>query len=587
MSARPGNHHRPGRALDEAVARLALLALTERDVQRLLDRAVVSVVQALDVEHVQIFELLPDGRTLVSRASANGERRAQARVRADRPAASQASYTLTAGLPVLSEDLATEARFRPSRSQRAHGVVTSASVPLYGRRGRPYGVVEVGASRPLAVSTDDAVDFLQSVGHLLVPAIERARLEAACRFLAESESWIVSAQGFRESVSILAETAVPRLADWCCIDVVLPAGDIECVALTHSDPAVSAAAGKLRSRLRPDPDADVGIAHVVRTGVPEFHFDLGQALSLRPAHEKSLARLVELAGFRSAIVTPLAARGHVFGAVTLVARSPRRLFDEGDVMLADAFATHAGLALDNVRLFFGRGREVPSLPRLAGATSGIVLLDSEILASRLLSLVAAERDRLARIVDTVVLASRLGLAEELPAAGTCDAVEETRAALDLVRSSLPANVTLELEQPVLLAAGDAETVRRIVTSLVENAAAYSPEGGRITVRIEARDGVLRLEIADDGIGIDPDERELVFEKFRRGTAAQAVADGIGLGLYVCRELAHRLNGRIEILDRSPGTTVVAELPLAASAARHRTELARDEHVEAAISRTSL
>ena len=550
--------------LEDGTARLALLALSERDVQRLLEQAVVCIAEALAVEHAQIFELLPDGNTLISRAAFGGERRTPNRLKLEKPAGSQASFTLAANSPVIVHDLARETRFRPSRLQKTLGVVTAVSVPLFGRGARPYGVLEVGTTGRPPASLEEIADFLQGAGNLLVPAVERARVEAACRFLAESEVRLVSAHDFRESVASLAELAVPRLADWCCIDVILPKGAIEPVACAHADGSISSGAQTLRQRLLPDPAAEVGVAHVVRTGVTEVHFDLGAALSVRPGEEEALAQLIEMAGFRAAIVAPLAARGHIFGAVTLVAQKARRLFDEGDVLLAEAFAAHAALTLDNVRLFFGKGNDVPVMPRIAGVTSGIALLDPDVLGTQLLGTLAEEKDRLARVVDSVVLASRLGSRQVEHVADTCDVVEVVRGAVESIRGSLPSAWNLEFAQDKVYAAGDAATIRRIVTCLVDNAITYSPEGGSIKVQLEADETGVRLSVADEGIGIPPEERERVFEKFIRGEGARAVgADGVGLGLYICRELVERLNGTLEVApDPASGTTLFVELPLA-------------------------
>jgi len=113
--------------LEDGTARLALLALSERDVQRLLEQAVVCIAEALAVEHAQIFELLPDGNTLISRAAFGGERRTPNRLKLEKPAGSQASFTLAANSPVIVHDLARETRFRPSRLQKTLGVVTAAA----------------------------------------------------------------------------------------------------------------------------------------------------------------------------------------------------------------------------------------------------------------------------------------------------------------------------------------------------------------------------------------------------------------------------------------------------------------------------
>ena len=554
--------------LEDGLVRLALLALSERDVQRLLDRAVVCIAESLGAAHARVFELLPDGKTLLSRAAFGADRKALTRAKARERADSQASFTLDANTPVIARNLQRETRFRPSRAHRALGLVTALSVPLYGRGARPYGVLEAGWSSRPTVPPEDIVDFLQGVGNLLVPAVERARVEAACRFLAESEVRLVSAHDFRTSVATLADMALPQLADWCCIDVVLPEGSIEPVAVAHTDPGVSSSMRSLRKRLSIDPAAEVGIAQVVRTGIAEFHLDLGAALSVPPEPEQDevLKELIDTAGFRAAIVTPLVARGHVFGAVTLVAQKASRLFDEGDVLLADAFAFQAALALDNVRLFFGKGQEVPTFPRVAGVTSGIALLDPGVLGAQLLTTLAEETDRLARVVNDVVFASRLDSAPSEDVSDVCDGVAVVLGAVESIRGTVPAAAKLEFERPSVLTAGDATTVRRIVTSLVENAVAYAPRGGSIRVRLEVARTTVRLSVEDEGIGIPPEERELIFEKFYRGKSARtARADGVGLGLYVCRELAEKLNGRVEIVDGpGRGTTLFVELPLAAS-----------------------
>jgi signal transduction histidine kinase len=198
-------------------------------------------------------------------------------------------------------------------------------------------------------------------------------------------------------------------------------------------------------------------------------------------------------------------------------------------------------------------------------TNGIALLDPEILGTQLLCTLAEEKDRLARVVDSVVLASRLRSAERGDATDTCDAAAVVRGAVESIRGSLPAAWRLEFEQPSVLVAGDVATIRRVVTSLVDNAVAYSPEGGSIRIRLEVAETIVRLSVEDEGIGVPPEERDRMFEKFYRGEGARAVhADGVGLGLYICRELASRLKGRVEVVNNPErGTTVSVELPLAA------------------------
>ena len=549
------------RRLHDGVARLALLVVSERDVQRLLERTARCLEETLGIDYAHVYELLPDGKTLVLRALANGERRAPSRLKLTRPTGSQASFTLHAGTPVISTDLRKEARFRVSPSKRALGTTMAVSVPLIGQGGRPFGVLEAGAGRPPLVPPDAIVDVLLSAGALVVAAVEAARVEAACRFLAESETRLVSAHDFEQSTFALAEMAVPRLADWCCIDVVLPNGKVDSIALAHADPDVARRARRIRARLRPDTEAETGIGRVLRSGATEFHTDLGAALSVGDDQQKALARLVEIAGFREAIVAPLVARGHVFGTVTLVSQRTRRPFSEGDVQLADAFAGQAALALDNVRLFFGKRSETSPLPRLVGVETGVALLDAERIGTRLLGTIAEEKRRLTRVVESVVLASELTAALLRPVTNECDVVQRVAAALDGVRAALPGSVVLEHEPTRVVTVSDPGAVTKIVTCLIENAALHSQPDASVRVRVEADGARVRVLVTDDGPGIAADELGRVFDKFYRGERARG-ADGAGLGLYISRELAGRLDGRIDIVRKGHETTAILELPLA-------------------------
>ena len=84
------------------------------------------------------------------------------------------------------------------------------------------------------------------------------------------------------------------------------------------------------------------------------------------------------------------------------------------------------------------------------------------------------------------------------------------------------------------------------------------------VRLEPRDGRLVFAVSDEGLGIPPAECERVFEKFYRldPNLTRGVG-GTGLGLYICRELVRRMDGRIRVASREgKGSTFFVELPLA-------------------------
>jgi signal transduction histidine kinase len=188
----------------------------------------------------------------------------------------------------------------------------------------------------------------------------------------------------------------------------------------------------------------------------------------------------------------------------------------------------------------------------------------------MLGIVYRESARLARLVDQVLWASRLGSARDETTIEPLDAEELTREVVDAARAHLPPGYSLlfSCETPLPTVAGDGEKVKQVLFNLVENAVKYSPEGGRIEVRLEPANGNLRFAVRDEGLGIPAAEQRRIFDKFHRldPNLRRGVA-GTGLGLYICSELVKHMNGRIWVRSREgEGSTFVFELPRAERAA---------------------
>ncbi|HVL97171.1 MAG TPA: ATP-binding protein, partial [Solirubrobacteraceae bacterium] len=126
--------------------------------------------------------------------------------------------------------------------------------------------------------------------------------------------------------------------------------------------------------------------------------------------------------------------------------------------------------------------------------------------------------------------------------------------------------TLELDIAPALPGADADParVRQIVTNLVTNAHLYTPDGGRIQVRVGASADDVLLTVADDGRGMTPDQLERIFDRFYRGDGH---GPGTGLGLSIVKSLVELHDGSIDVSSRpGEGTTVTVRLPRAQAAA---------------------
>jgi two-component system sensor histidine kinase GlrK len=110
--------------------------------------------------------------------------------------------------------------------------------------------------------------------------------------------------------------------------------------------------------------------------------------------------------------------------------------------------------------------------------------------------------------------------------------------------------------------GDPEKLKSVFENLLTNAIKYSPDAGEIGVTLRCNSDHAIVDVVDEGPGIDPGEREKVFDVFYRGrAAAQGSVKGNGLGLSIAQAYVHMHKGTIEVLDANQGTHIRVVLPL--------------------------
>jgi signal transduction histidine kinase len=172
--------------------------------------------------------------------------------------------------------------------------------------------------------------------------------------------------------------------------------------------------------------------------------------------------------------------------------------------------------------------------------------------------IAERAGSLGRLVEQLLLGSRAG----------ADQLQVTNGPFDLAGLLKGAAVafqplsdlhTLAIEVPDDLpqAHGDPMATDIIIGQLLENAYKYSPEGGAVTIRARASGDLITVTVADEGIGIRPEDRERVFDRFVQAEAGDRRRfGGIGLGLYIVRQLARAQGGEIAVGDGPDGGTVM-------------------------------
>jgi signal transduction histidine kinase len=182
-----------------------------------------------------------------------------------------------------------------------------------------------------------------------------------------------------------------------------------------------------------------------------------------------------------------------------------------------------------------------------------------------LGIVVAETERLTRLVNQVLDMAKIesGHAEWHTTAVDLPALlrQAAQTVQELLRER-GAELVLDLpaEAPTLMA--DADRLMQVVLNLLSNAAKFVPAGrGRIVLRLRVQPGALTVEVQDNGPGVPPEQRALIFEKFRQGGDADHRPQGTGLGLPISRQIVEHFGGRMELRpDSGQGACFAFTLP---------------------------
>jgi signal transduction histidine kinase len=417
---------------------------------------------------------------------------------------------------------------------------------------------------------------------------ERVRNEERTTFLSEATRLLSASLDYETTLAQVANAMVPKLADWCSVDIVDENRQIHQVAVAHVDPAKVKWAKGLRDQNPPTMDDPAGLALVLRTGKSEFYPEIPDTLieeALRNAENDEQRQVIRSVGFRSVMIVPLITRNLILGAITLVWSDSDRHYDEADLDFAEELARRSATAVDHARLYRESQVQAEEL-RLLNATleqqvdertkelqrsnqdldqfayiashdlkaplraidhlSTWVMEDvGHLLPERSQEHLAKMRSRIMRmegLLDDLLTYSRAGRFRGEPT--TIDLDELVARVIETVSPSEGFRISIEGDMPTLHTyAAPLETVLR---NLVGNAIKHhnKPEG---SVRISARekDDVIEFAVADDGPGIDPAFHARIFQMFQTLRPRDQV-EGSGIGLAVVEKIVTSAGGSIHI-----------------------------------------
>jgi signal transduction histidine kinase len=462
-------------------------------------------------------------------------------------------------------------------------LVSQLSVPMQAH-GRLVGAMTFALQAgPRRYSADD-IEFAQDLARRCALAVDNARLyeeaqrreadaawaEHRATFLAEAAAALASSLDYDETLRTVARLAVPRIADWCAVDMVDDAGAVKRLAVAHIDPAKVALAQTVVERYE---DAPFGVPHVIRSAAPVMLPRISDAMIVAAARgDAERIRLVRALGLSSYICVPLVVQGRAIGAISFASGAAGRQFTDADLRFAQDVASRAALAVENSRAYAEARRAnhlkdefLATLSHELRTPLNAILGYSRMLRDGSLSadkqtraIVVVERNAsaLAQIVGDIldvssIIAGKLRLdlkTIDLPAL-----MHDAIAAILPAAEAKGVRVAVDIDPQLGQVAADPDRLQQIVWNLVANAVKFTPKDGRVDVSVNRDGETVAIAVTDTGAGILPEFLPHVFERFRQGDARLSREHGgLGLGLAIARNLVEMHGGTISVSSEGAG-----------------------------------
>lgn len=460
-------------------------------------------------------------------------------------------------------------------------IIHTRKIPIRGMDGQPQYLL--GISEDITEQKRIEKERLEAI-RAQAALEERKRENERATFLAEASTILAASLDYHQTLKELAALAVPTLADWCTVTIIREDGSKERVAAVHRDPKKKSLIDELSNYSPVQAEQSPGIAQVIRSGKSLFTAVVhDRELVAAAKDERHLAVMREL-GCSSCLVVPIKTRGKVLGAISLVSNRSSFVYSETDLALAEELGRRAGIAIENAALYEAAQRAIRTRDEFISIASHELktpitslklqlqitrratnpetgMLPTPEKLAKVLDGAQTQINRLTKLVDDLLDVSRIEsgkLSFNFEILDLSEVVQEMAAVYGDHLLSFGCALDVKTPGPVRVWA-DRFRLEQVILNLLSNATKYGA-GQPVELSVAVAGDQVELRCRDFGMGIPKDKVDRIFERFERAITANNIS-GLGLGLYITREIVHGHSGTIRVeSDEGQGSTFTVRLP---------------------------
>lgn len=461
---------------------------------------------------------------------------------------------------------------------RGQRILHTKKIPLYGKDGTPQYLL--GVSEDIT-DRKKAAEEKMRIFKEEAAIKERELITARDTFLAKVSTLLSTSLDYHETITLLANTSVSALGDWCTVTMINDEGIFERAAGAHVDKSKTRYIQEYIKNYPPDSKV-----FTVLNDTSYYNYQIKEEQLQAMVKDDRQLELLKILGANSSMVVPIRARGRIRGSLSFIAGEGKPNFTPHDLTLAEDLGRRAGIAIENALLYSSAQSAIRARDEFVSIASHELKTPITSLKMQLQMMLrslksdnqapaptsekmikaltnsSSQVDRLTVLIEDLLDVTRIETGkltykfEEVDLSKLMlEVLERFSEEIRYVKSTFHQ----DLDDNAIVFC-DRYRIEQVVANLLSNAIKYG-SNNPVHVSIKKGNGEIVISVKDHGMGIIKEMQSKIFERFERAISSTNIS-GLGLGLYITKQIIDAHQGSIEVeSELGLGSTFRVRLPI--------------------------